>query len=261
MAMTVTAATKPGICKICATPAPLFGAVDFSRNCEEGNGVKLPPAGIPIAYRRCGSCGFLFTNAFDEWTPEQFLANIYNADYVKVDPDYRAARPRANARNITTLFGKRRREVACLDYGGGGGLLAQLLRDAGFGRAETFDEFNPDFARMPEGPFNLVTCFEVFEHVADPVALVGRLAGIVSGGGLVMFSTLLAPADIGRIGTSWWYMAPRNGHISFYTKPALSKLFAAHGMMVGSPSEVLHFAFRRVPDFAAEAIKVRAAPA
>jgi len=62
----VMAATVPG--KICGEPAPLYGTVEFKRNCDIPGGVKLPPSGTPVRYRRCNACGFLFTDAFDGWS-------------------------------------------------------------------------------------------------------------------------------------------------------------------------------------------------
>ena len=47
------ASAEPVPCKICDDPAPLYGVVDFNRNCEIPNGVKLALSGTPIYYRRC----------------------------------------------------------------------------------------------------------------------------------------------------------------------------------------------------------------
>ncbi len=90
-------ATTPAPCPICKAPAPLFGVVDFNRNCEIEGGVKLPPIGVPVYHRRCTGCGFLFTDAFDDWSHDDFKAHIYNEDYGAVDPEYRETRPRNNA--------------------------------------------------------------------------------------------------------------------------------------------------------------------
>jgi hypothetical protein len=58
------ASNAPTACKICAGPAPLYGVVDFHRGCEIPGGKRLPLSGIPVHYRRCTVCGFLFTAAF-----------------------------------------------------------------------------------------------------------------------------------------------------------------------------------------------------
>jgi len=44
----ISAAVIP--CKICGEAAPLFGTVDFNRNCEIEGGVKLPLSGTLVRY-------------------------------------------------------------------------------------------------------------------------------------------------------------------------------------------------------------------
>src|ERR1700677_47859 len=90
----------PAACKICGGVAPLYGVVDFHKCCEELRGFRLPLSGVPIYYRRCQTCGFLFTDAFDNWSHDQVRSYIYNGDHHLVDPDYRPARPSANAESI-----------------------------------------------------------------------------------------------------------------------------------------------------------------
>ena len=68
---------------------------------------------------------FIFTTAFDEFTTDDFLRDIYNDDYGLVDPDYRDARPRENAKFLSMLF-PANRPHRLLDYGGGNGVLAEL---------------------------------------------------------------------------------------------------------------------------------------
>ena len=59
-------------CKICSGRAPLYGVVDFHRACDIAHGAQLPLSGVPIYYRRCEGCGFLYTDAFDNWDITQF---------------------------------------------------------------------------------------------------------------------------------------------------------------------------------------------
>src|SRR5579862_3175442 len=132
---------QPAACKICAGPAPLFGVVDFNRCCEIQNAVKLPLCGIPVYYRRCQSCGFLYTDAFDDWSEADFKANIYNDGYLAVDPEYADKRPRAHADGVVELFGADKTERRVLDYGGGNDILCSELRTAGFPVAVTYDPF------------------------------------------------------------------------------------------------------------------------
>ena len=60
--------TASHACKICGGTTALYGVVDLNKSCEEHRGFRLPLAGIPVYYRRCAGCGFLFTDAFDDCT-------------------------------------------------------------------------------------------------------------------------------------------------------------------------------------------------
>src|SRR5690349_4602579 len=92
-------------CKICGNGAPLYGVVDMHRPCQIG-GVFAPAlSGVPIYYRRCDNCGFLFTDAFDDWSQDDFKTHIYKGGYLAVDPGYVEVRPRGNAGVNSQIFG------------------------------------------------------------------------------------------------------------------------------------------------------------
>jgi len=235
-------------CKVCGEGSGLFGLVDFHKSCEEARGKKLPLSGFAVYYRRCGRCGFVFTTDFDGWGMEEFRRHIYNADYGLVDPDYAETRPQGNARLVAESFAGTRERIRILDYGGGAGLLAALLRERGF-QAETYDPFSR-FHTLPAGRFDLITCFEVLEHVPWPRETAAGMVRLLEEGGAILFSTLVQPAEFARIGLGWWYAAPRNGHISLYTTSALARLFGEVGMKVASFSAGMHMAYAQVPEFA-----------
>ena len=212
---------NPRPCKICGAHAPLFGVVDFSKNCAEGDGVKLPLSGFPVYFRRCSFCEFLFTEQFDDWSISDFAEYIYNADYIKVDPSYIAVRPTQDCTRIEHFFGEHRDVISILDYGGGDGEMVDRLRQAGFADCAFYDPFHAVHNRLPARRFNLVTSFETLEHTPDPVGAVRDIVGCLDADGLVIFSTLVQPPDIDQLGMSWWYAGPRNGHISLYSTQAL----------------------------------------
>ena len=236
-------------CKCCGATAALYGVVDFHKNCESRRREVLGLSGVPVYYHRCPACRFLFTTAFDRLTPDDLRRHVYNADYPLVDPDYADRRPRANAALLARLFpGPRLARV--LDYGGGDGLLADLLRAAGFPHAETYDPLVPRHAARPAGRFDLVVSFEAVEHSTDPAATFAEIAGLLADPGLVLFSTLVQPADIDERGLGWWYAAPRNGHVSLYSRESLGVLARRLGLSFGSLDDVRHVLYRRIPDFA-----------
>jgi 2-polyprenyl-6-hydroxyphenyl methylase/3-demethylubiquinone-9 3-methyltransferase len=237
-------------CKICGASAPLCGTVDFNRNCEIEGGITLPPVGIPVPYRRCTACGFLFTDAFDDWGEAAFKTHIYNAGYAAIDPDYAVTRPRANAEVAQQLAGAHKASVRVLDFGGGNDVLCSTLRAAGFAAAVTYDPFVAEFAKPPEGTFDLVTCFETLEHMPDPIAGIGAIVAYLAEPGLVLFSTLLQPGDFETLGLTWWYVGPRNGHVSMFSRQALALAWRRHGFQTASLNENLHIAFKTLPEFA-----------
>ena len=235
-------------CKVCGCPSPLFGVVDFHKSCIEAQGRRLSLSGIPIYYRRCPTCRFVFTDAFDTWSEQAFLKHIYNENYVVVDPDFVEVRPSLNAQAIGLAFAASRSEIRILDYGGGNGRMAELLREQGFSAA-TYDPFSVH-NELPSCRFELVTCLEVAEHAPFPAQTIASMTSLLHDDGAILFSTLLQPDNFEALGLNWWYAGPRNGHVSLYSAEALTRLFAVHGMRVSSFSAGLHLAYREVPAFA-----------
>jgi len=232
-------------CKCCPETARLTGVVDFSkcgRDWMAGRKVE-PYAGWPVYYYHCAHCGFVFTRAFDHWTPEDFAHQVYNDDYVAQDPDYLDARPRASAQYISDNFGDDRANTTVLDYGSGAGFLGSFLAEAGFPPVVSYDPFSSP--SRPEGKFRMITCFEVFEHTPDPHGLVRDIASYLAEDGAVLFSTLIcAPETVEQGIANWWYCAPRNGHISFYGRETLMRLAAEAGLNHGWFDERTHVFYR-----------------
>ena len=125
-------ALRSRACPVCNGACAPLDSVDFNKSCEEVRGKFLAPAGIPVAYLVCGTCGFAFAPEICDWKLDEFSARIYNADYIQVDPDYEYARPRSNAETLVRMLGDRGLEIRHLDYGGGNGVLSEALRNSGW---------------------------------------------------------------------------------------------------------------------------------
>jgi 2-polyprenyl-6-hydroxyphenyl methylase/3-demethylubiquinone-9 3-methyltransferase len=256
MRLPTTALPFERTCKICGARAPLFGVTDFHKNCEEQRKPTLALSGYPIYYRRCLACEFLFTDFFDDWSQEEFIANIYNADYKKVDPDFEITRPLGNANFLLNLFGGKAESLSILDFGAGNGQFSAQLRSAGFSVADTYDPFMPPHDIRPGRRYDIVTCFETIEHSHDPNRTVDEIVSFLAEGGLIILSTLLQPPDFEKIGLAWWYAGPRNGHVSLHSKKSFAHLWASKGFQAFSLNENLHFVFRTFPEFAREILRV-----
>jgi SAM-dependent methyltransferase len=241
-------------CKCCGGRAFPYGVVDFHKNCEQYRRNALDISGVPIYYHRCPTCGFIFTTAFDHFTHQDFQRHIYNDQYLLIDPDYKEARPRLNAGILSNLF-QAARPRRILDYGGGSGTLAEMLRTVGFSHVETYDPFVASYSTRPSDRFDCVICFEVVEHSTHPTGLFADMKELLLDPGIILFSTLVQPGDIDKQGLNWWYAAPRNAHVSLYTKPSLAQVGHQLGFTLGSFNESYHVFFRDIPEFAKHFIK------
>jgi SAM-dependent methyltransferase len=243
-------------CQVCGGASQALDVVDFSKSCEEARGKFLPLSGVPIYYHLCRRCGFCFAPEFGHWSLGDFEQRIYNDDYVQVDPDYLRTRPLANANNLIAMFGGRPLPGRHLDYGGGSGLLSRTLVAAGW-RSSSYDPFvDRDVEVQSLGKFELITAFEVFEHVPDVRKLMAALSSLLQLDGIVLFSTLISDGNLapqGRI--QWWYASPRNGHISLFSRNSLALLCNQSGYLFGSFNEGFHVFWKTIPPWASHLVQ------
>lgn len=243
-------------CPVCGGASALHDVVDFNTSCEQARGLFLPKSGVAVYYALCGGCGFCFAPELYGWSLQDFATHIYNDDYVLVDPDYAEARPRGNAAVLVSAFGAHAAGLRHLDYGGGNGMLSGLMGAAGFA-SESYDPFvNTDVDPRTLGAFDLITAFEVFEHVPDIATLMVNLSTLRKPDGIILFSTLASDGHVApNKRLDWWYAAPRNGHISLFSKASLAHLAQRFGFNFGSFNDNLHVLWTDAPPFAAQLLR------
>lgn len=185
------------------------------------------------------------------WPMDEFSQKVYNDDYLIVDREYEFARPNKMADSLENIFGASKSLIRHLDYGGGSGLLSKKLKDFGWD-STSYDPFvNPDVDIAQLGEFDLITAFEVFEHVPDVNALVGELKTLCKPSGMVLFSTQCSDGEIVKgVPLTWWYAAPRNGHVSLYSRRSLALLMGKKGFETVSFPNGTHASFYEVPHWA-----------
>lgn len=159
-------------------------------------------------YRRCGACGSVFLAD----PPTERLAEIYPPNYYAYAADDASLVERVKARLDRRTFRPLLAsvpgdELAVLDVGGGDGWLLSRLReldrrvavtrvvdldpaaeaaararghDYFCGRIEDFDD---------PGPYDVVLLLNLIEHVADPGAVLQRLAKTLSPRGVILVKT------------------------------------------------------------------------
>lgn len=237
-------------CKCCNQMAQLYDVCDFSKSCEERSGLVLPLSGIPVYYYKCPNCSFIFTPQFDSGSHEEFKQHIYNDDYVKVDPEYVDKRPKDTARMVESAFGQYKESISILDYGGGSGKVEHLLKAAGFSNVDTYDPFSEQYSKKPKGKYNLVFSVEVVEHVPNVKETFSEMQSFLAEDSMIVFTTLIQPDEIDKVKARWWYISPRNGHISIHSQKSLRIVFNELGLNYVTASQSSHFAFTKIPEFA-----------
>ena len=223
-------------CKCCGRNTRLFGSIDASRSGEDRYGQVFPPSGKQIVYWRCLGCRFVFTDDLDSLSPAELAERIYNDDYIRADPGFVEERPKYFAGVLDELLVSLKHRIEALDFGGGNGALASLARGRGFDRYDSFDPFFGD-QTPPMSLYDLVTAFEVVEHSRNPLGTFQEMQSLLKPGGVVMFSTMVQPNDVDP---EWWYIAPRNGHVSIHSDRSLRTLANRVGMHCLSVSQGLH---------------------
>jgi hypothetical protein len=214
-------------CKICgAVTAPAFTAKILGK--------------YAAVYYRCKACGFMQTEE-PYWLKESYASAINEID---LGPINRAISSSKLIEGIVlSSFDKNAKFV---DYGAGYGVLVRLMRDRGFDFywQDRYCEnlFAKHFRAELGSKFELLTAFEVFEHLVDPLAEIQTILDYSSN---LLLSTLLVPNGV-RTVTDWWYFGPEHGqHVSFYTVPALQNIAKRFGLHLCTNSMDLHLLSRK----------------
>lgn len=191
-----------------------------------------------VKYYKCLETGFIQTEE-PYWLDEAYSEAITKLDIGLVSRN-------EELRNKTTEIIDRcfDGDSRFLDYAGGYGLFTRMMRDKGYDFyhhdnycknifAEFFDL--SDYEKQDD--FELVTAFEVFEHLANPIKEIKKIASL---GKNMLVTTVLQPEILGSI-EDWWYFIPETGqHISLYTIKALKHIAKELGMHLMSNGTNLH---------------------
>jgi hypothetical protein len=192
-----------------------------------------------VDYQLCSGCGLLaLPSPF--WLDEAYEQAIYVGDASLL----RRSRRLALATSVL-IRSEGLRDGRFLDWGGGYGTFARMMRDKGFDfyttDAYAQNVLAPSFDGDEKESYDLVTAFEVMEHLVDPYA---DLLEVSKSNDRLFFTTQLLPETIPPPG-NWWYYAEGSGqHIAFHTKKSLQILGERLGYKVSSNGDNYHLFHR-----------------
>ena len=241
---------------------------------SEGTSVLFVKKGID--YSECRACGFRFSSP----AVNPNLANTLD-DYEAAYLQYLAPEP-ADQSNFDALraWMEQRFSLAgarLLDVGAGSGKLVRHLRASGVA-GEGLEPSRALFDRFLAGdsaftcdvlgsyglsvrtPFDVITAFDVIEHVAEPSEFLGDVAALLRPGGALFLST----PDVGSLparafGRWWHFYYPY--HLSYFSPKTIAVAARRHGLTL---IDVCHRGRRRsigyVIRYIAEFIGGRSAP-
>lgn len=169
-------------------------------------------------YYFCKNCNFLFAGD-PFWLNEAYQKPINISDTGIMNRNIHYSKIVSVL--LYFFFGK---NAKYLDYAGGYGIFTRLMRDIGFdfywqdpycenllARGFEYDE------SMKTG-IQLVTAFEVFEHLVNPLYEIKKMFDISEN---IIFSTILLPEPIPKP-ENWWYYGLEHGqHVAFYSEKTL----------------------------------------
>lgn len=224
-------------------------------SCPVCNHAATPPRlvvrGTPIL--GCARCGLQF------WRPAEGFraADTYHGGYF-ADPDapqgyddYASLEPALRqtfARRLARL-GPPQPGMRMLDLGAAYGFAIDEARRLGWracgleisaAAARHAAGLNPgavmvgDATRLPLPPdrFDVVTLWDVIEHLPDPHRLAAELARVMRPGGRLLLTTGDASSWLARLSGPHWHLYTLPEHLFFFTRRSLTELLASHGFEI-----------------------------
>nr|WP_121269741.1 class I SAM-dependent methyltransferase [Pedobacter schmidteae] len=191
-----------------------------------------------IKYYKCLETGFIQTEE-PYWLDEAYSEAITKLDIGLVSRNEELREVTAGI--IESSFNG---DAKFIDYAGGYGIFTRMMRDKGYDFyhhdnycKNIFAEFFDLSDCNQKNDFELVSAFEVLEHLANPLEEIEKIASL---GKNMLVTTMIQPEHLESI-DDWWYFIPETGqHISFYTLKALEYIAKELGMYLTSNGTNMH---------------------
>lgn len=227
-----------------------------SVRCNICNSESLPLATAiilnkyDIQYYSCDHCGFIQTESL-YWLEEAYSSAIAQSDIGLIGRNIKLAR--LCSALIPMLSDSK---GPYLDYGGGNGMFVRMMRDKGFDfywhDKYASNQFAAGFQAPQDKRFSLLTAFEVFEHLPQPLEAIEDMFRCSD---TLIFSTRFLPRWR-VIPDDWWYFSLDTGqHVSFYSRESLKLIANKFNVKLSSNGISLHvLSPRAIPEVILKAL-------
>ena len=191
---------------------------------------------------QCDNCALVTTSPMPS---DKMLQQYY-------DQDYWQSGQLKSSNSLDTLYRLRMtpivsairkhatHESKILDWGCGDGSFIRLLRSFGL-HCFGIDAYKKDLndpqmsattiekADFPDGYFDIITCFHVLEHLADPLTSVKHALRLIKTGGLIIIEVPNLDSIGFRIFKRRWQPLEIPTHLNHFTPATLQKVFETAG--------------------------------
>ncbi len=190
-----------------------------------------------VKYYKCTNCSFIQTEN------PYWLNESYNSAITKLDIGLIQRNIELSKKTVLIIKCFFKPNKSFLDFAGGYGMLTRLMRDNGFKfyRQDKYCEnlFSDSFdiKDIDINTFELLTSFEVFEHLENPLNDIDEMLAYSDN---ILFSTWLQP-NIEIKPENWWYISPEIGqHIAIYHINTLKYIAKKKELFLYTNSKNLH---------------------
>ncbi|MFC3561741.1 class I SAM-dependent methyltransferase [Pedobacter jamesrossensis] len=190
-----------------------------------------------VDYFRCLETDFIQTEE------PYWLSESYSSAITKLDVGLVERNEILRNKIIPILSNHFNTDSIFLDYAGGYGIFTRMMRDKGYNFYHTdvycenlFAEFF-DLSNLGEDTkFEMVTAFEVFEHLPNPLQEIEKILKYSKN---LLFTTVLHPGLENL--KDWWYLIPETGqHVSLYSEKSLACLAQKFNLNFYTDGEGVH---------------------
>jgi SAM-dependent methyltransferase len=228
----------------------------YVESCPVGCGSGLVDSGIFLPQgplKRCSECGQLVSQCSEDlyWKSMDEFDDPKGTWPSGKAADRLLRHTKQIVRSVQGFLGKKRGEIRLLDVGCSNGAFISAAQSLGIRAAgvepsaapaqaaiesglQVYQGFLQDI-HLPEASFDVVTLFEVIEHLKDPLSLFKECHRVLHKGGLLVIRTGNTDSWTAHHRKDRWEYfstSEHGGHISFFNPVSIGKLAQRSGFSV-----------------------------